>query len=51
MSKTARAILTAVVAIAAYASITLNQPEWAHQLEGLVLVLGAAFGIKPPHLE
>jgi hypothetical protein len=51
MSKKARAILTALVAVAAYASITVNQPEWAHQVEGLVLVLGAAFGIRPPHQE
>jgi hypothetical protein len=29
-------------------SVTLNQPQWAHQLEGLVLVIGAAFGIRPP---
>lgn len=51
MTKQARAILTAAVAIAAYAAVTLDQPQWAHQLEGLVLVVGAAFGIRPPHQE
>lgn len=51
MTQRARAILTAAVAIAAFAAATLNQPEWAHQLEGLVLVIGAAFGIRPPHQE
>lgn len=49
MTKQARTILTALVAVAAYLNLAIEQPHWAHIAEAVVLVVGASFGIRPPH--